>query len=221
MKCTTTILLLLATSSAYATTLPPTVPTPTTSGPSAESSATSTSNTSLGQSQNALAEQQQSQSAFQTQASNVATTSTQGNAQSITYARQAPSVAQGSLYGSQCVSGGNAGGSNTGGSAFLGVQFTSYECHLARLAASWADAGDHKTACEILRRSPAMKRLKRETGFEPPPCVQKPAEIVHVAHDVSTPPVNVNVTLPDMSAYALKTEVAESQKRQTERMVGK
>jgi hypothetical protein len=211
------------------------VPTPTTSGPKAESSATANSlagsaafsaATSSSQSESAataLSNANQSQTAQGGTAAATTTTSVDGNnaSQSITYARQAPSVAQGSLYGSQCVSGGNAGGSNTGGSAFLGFQFTPYECHLARLAASWEDAGDHKTACEILRRSPAMKRLKRETGFEPPPCEDKVVVPVVTVPRETPPPVNVNVALPDMSGYALKTEVAESQKRQTERLTTK
>lgn len=124
--------------------------------------------------------------------------------QNYTHERSAPSVAQGALYAGQCVAAGNAGGSNTGGSAFLGLAFTPYECHLARQAAAYEAAGDSVTACEIRRRSPSMLRLKKQTGFEPPPCYPK----VPVAPALAVQPDPV-----DTSQFVTKDDLAERDRR--------
>jgi hypothetical protein len=138
------------------------------------------------------------------------------NALSLTqnyhHERSAPSVVQGSIYAGQCVSAGNAGGSNTGGSAFLGLSFTPYECHLARQAAAYEAAGDPVTACEIRRRSPSMQRLKKDTGYEPPPCYPK----------VPAPPVmQVSPDPIDTSKFVTRDELAEHERRIVTAVAGK
>lgn len=130
-----------------------------------------TSEATATQQQNAISSTSQSQATTNQNSTSAAATNA-GNAQSVEFkdVRQAPGIAQGSLLVTGCGAGANAGGSNTGGSGFLGITFTPYECHLARHADAYDAAGDHLTACEIRRRSPSMQRLKRETGFEPPSC---------------------------------------------------
>jgi hypothetical protein len=132
--------------------------------------------------------------------------------QNYHHERSAPSVVQGSIYAGQCVSAGNAGGSNTGGSAFLGLSFTPYECHLARQAAAYEAAGDTYTACEIRRRSPSMQRLKKDTGFEPPPC--QPAKPVAISTVAQPEPV-------DTSKFVTRDELLEHERRIVTAVSGK
>jgi hypothetical protein len=99
----------------------------------------------------------------------------QANSQSVTFEdkAQAPSLAQGGLYLSGCGFSANAGGSQTGGAGFLGVQFITRYCRDQAQIANEAAFGNVKTACEMNRLTPAgqrnLKRLK-DAGLEPEPC---------------------------------------------------
>lgn len=113
-----------------------------------------------GQSQAAISEQGQQQSA-----------NNEGNSLSVTNeaVRQAPSVAQGSFAIAGCAAAGNAGGSNKNGSAFLGFGFTSSECYLYLTAQAYAGLGQIETACAIVNQTRAAKRLVK-LGIKLPTC---------------------------------------------------
>lgn len=105
--------------------------------------------------------------------------------------RQAPSIAQGSFAISGCSVGGNAGGSNKNGAAFLGFGWTPKECYAFMLAQAYQSIGQYKAVCDILRNTKTGKRLERD-GIELPECLP---EIVVVPAPV------------DLSEYATKEEL--------------
>jgi hypothetical protein len=83
--------------------------------------------------------------------------------------RQSPAIAQGSFAIQGCGAAANAGGSNVGGAAFLGVGFTTPQCYDFMLAQAYAAAGAWSAACEVLNASPAGKRAARR-GVALPQC---------------------------------------------------
>ena len=105
--------------------------------------------------------------------------------------RQAPSIAQGSFAITGCSVGGNAGGSNKNGAAFLGFGWTPKECYAFMLAQAYQSIGQYKAVCDILRNTKVGKRMERD-GIELPQCLP---EVVAI-------PV-----APDMSQYATKEEL--------------
>lgn len=86
----------------------------------------------------------------------------------ISAPRQAPSLGQGAIIPSGCGAGGNAGGSNTHGAAFLGVAFTTDECYLFLLGEKFASIGMPDTACDIWLQTKSAKRAFK--GKELPSC---------------------------------------------------
>ena len=98
--------------------------------------------------------------------------------------RQAPSVAEGSIIISGCAVSGNAGGSNTHGSAFLGIGFTTPECYAFILAQAYQAVGEKQTACQILNTTNAAQRaIKR--GITLPTCQPVPEKVVVVEKQVT------------------------------------
>lgn len=125
-----------------------------------------------------------------------------GNAQStdIQYqaARNAPSVAQGSLMPSGCGAAGNAGGSNVNGSGFLGIAFTTGECYRFMLSQSFAAIGMPDTACDILLTTKAAKHAFKDKSM--PDCTMaknrpdpSPAVVVLDRETVRSSPSKVEV----------------------------
>jgi len=88
---------------------------------------------------------------------------------SYVQARSAPSMGQGSFAISGCSVGGNAGGSNTSGSAFLGFGWTPLECYKFMLAQAYQAIGEKQAVCDILRKTKAGEALIKE-GVELPTC---------------------------------------------------
>lgn len=94
-----------------------------------------------------------------------------GNQQDISInheaVRQAPSIAQGAVMPSGCGVGGNAGGSQPGGAAFVGFSFTTEECYLLLYAAAYNAIGMPDTSCDLLNSSDTtQKAMKRLTKIE-------------------------------------------------------
>lgn len=116
---------------------------------------------------------------------------------SYTEQRQAPAVGQGSFAISGCSVGGNAGGSNIHGSAFLGFGWTPQECYKFMLAQAYQSIGEKKAVCDILRNTKVGRRLEKD-GVVLPECVE---QVVIVATPVA-PQV-------DLTPYATKEEVNE------------
>lgn len=88
---------------------------------------------------------------------------------SYVQARSAPSMGQGSFAITGCSVGGNAGGSNTSGSAFLGFGWTPLECYKFMLAQAYQAIGEKQAVCDILRKTKAGEALIKE-GVELPTC---------------------------------------------------
>lgn len=150
-----------------------------------------------------------------------ATANNAGNTQSteFNYPRQAPSTAQGSLMIGACGAGGNAGGSNTHGSAFLGIAWTPADCKLLLAAAAYQALGMYDSACEMVNGIAAVKARWKTLGVSPPSCQVKPPVAVPPA-----PPVVVTVPAPatvDTSQFVTRAELVEREKRQYERSVSK
>ncbi len=133
------------------------------------------------------------------------------------YPKQAPSVAQGSLMVGSCGAGGNGGGSNSNGSAFLGFAYTPKDCKLLLAAQAYQSLGMWDSACEMVNGIKAVKARWADLGVDPPSCEVKPPVAVVPA---PVPPVVVNVPSVDTSQFVTRPELAESQKRQDEAMVG-
>jgi hypothetical protein len=102
---------------------------------------------------------------------------------SYTEARRAPSIGQGSFAISGCSVGGNAGGSNIHGSAFLGFGWTPQECYKFMLAQAYQSIGEKKAVCDILKNTKVGRRLEKD-GIELPECVE---QVVIVATPVAAP----------------------------------
>lgn len=97
-----------------------------------------------------------------------------GNAQTVNQhyeqPRQAPAVAQGSIIPPSCGAGGNAGGSNSHGAAFLGFSWVTADCHRYIAAQNYMALGMPDFACEILNTTKTAKRVVRELGIPLPDC---------------------------------------------------
>lgn len=217
MKCL--LILSLIASTAYATGNP--APTPITNGSHAESYADSSSEAKSYSDATAKATQTQTANGGASQAVNHGNNASQST--EFNYPRQAPSVGQGSIAIASCGAGGNAGGSNSHGAAFLGVAFTPADCKLLLAAAAYQALGMWDSACEMVNGISAVKARWKELGANPPSCAIKP--------DVprETTPVVVNVaaaTSPDLSNVATKEDLAgyvskEEGRRIFERTVSK
>jgi hypothetical protein len=168
--------------------------TATTATSSADAVATSSAEQAQGQQQGQVQGQGQQQSA---NASNegVSVSST------TTYQRQAPSTAQGSLMIGSCGAGGNAGGSNTRGSAFLGLAWTPADCKLLLAAAAYQAIGMNDAACEMINGISTVKARWKALKATPPSCAVTPAT--------------------DLTQYVTKDQLAESQKRIIDRVSSK
>jgi hypothetical protein len=103
--------------------------------------------------------------------------------------RQAPSVAQGSFAIQGCGAAGNAGGSNTHGSAFMGFGFTPAECYAFLLAQSYQAVGERKAACEILNSTKTAQRAAKR-GVKLPDC-NAIREVIVVEFQKVDPPKDV------------------------------
>jgi hypothetical protein len=115
-----------------------------------------------------------------------------GNTQStnVTYPRQAPSIGQGSLAIAGCGAGGNAGGSNTRGAAFLGIAFTPRDCKLLLAAAAYQAIGMADAACEMVNGITAVKARWVELGQSPPPCAVTSVKAAESTDSAGQPPVS-------------------------------
>jgi len=121
--------------------------------------------------------QEQSQGQQQSQSANNEGVSQSVNTEAV---RQAPSVGQGSFAIVGCGAAGNAGGSNSHGSAFLGFGFTPAECYKYMTAASYQAIGEYDTACLILNTTKAAKRAAKD-GVVLPNC-KRPAPVVETEY---------------------------------------
>jgi outer membrane murein-binding lipoprotein Lpp len=133
----------------------------------------------------------------------------------FSYPRQAPAVAQGSIALAGCGAGGNAGGSNTHGAAFLGLAWVTRECHGWTLAQTYAALGYIKAACEVANSQKAARRAQKR-GATLPDCDALPVQPVAPAPAEPAPAVVV-VQTPDLSQYVTR-EVLD---RVTERVLAK
>lgn len=137
-----------------------------------------------------------------------ATASSGGNSLSVTEARQAPAIAQGGLYLTGCGFSGNAGGSQSSGAAFLGLQFITPGCHDLIQIQNEASFGNVKTACELNRLTEAgkrnMKRL-REAGLEAQPCADPVAP-------VPAPDLSGLVTVEQLNEALLRIRYASDER---------
>lgn len=123
-----------------------------------------------------------------------------GNSQSVNFkdVRQAPSVAQGSVVIPTCGAGGNAGGSNTSGSAFLGLAYIPAKCYDLMYAGAYAAIGQLQAACDILKGGKFGKRAKRN-GITLPAVCEAPVA-------PATPEV-------DLTGLVTKEEIRERDER--------
>jgi len=217
MKCL--LILSLIASTAYATGNP--APTPITSGSHAESYADSSSEAKSYSDATAKATQTQTANGGASQAVNHGNNASQST--EFNYPRQAPSVGQGSIAIAGCGAGGNAGGSNSHGAAFLGVAFTPADCKLLLAAAAYQALGMWDSACEMVNGISAVKARWKALGANPPSCQVKPPV------ETPDPGVTVNVAAapsPDLSNVATKDDLAgyvskEEGRRIFERTVSK
>jgi hypothetical protein len=131
----------------------------------------STSNATVGDTTALGGESSASQEQFQSQEQS-ASADNAGNAQSvnINYRRNAPSIAQGSLMPAGCGAAGNAGGSQQGGAAFLGLAWTTHECYLLQYAAAYQAIGMVDFSCDLLRTSKTVQKALKQLGVEHPGC---------------------------------------------------
>lgn len=100
--------------------------------------------------------------------------------------RSAPALGQGSFALAGCGAGGNVGGSNSSGAAFLGFGFTPAECYAFMLAQSYEAIGETVAACQVLNTTNAAKRAAKR-GAKLPACEPK---VVAVAAPVVVPPAD-------------------------------
>lgn len=185
------VLILMMAVPAYATNKPPEKPVTPTNTSQSVSSATAKANAAAKASSNSAAKssatggsakstatggaggnastgpqsQDQSQNASADNAGN-----TQTLHQTYEQVRQAPSVGQGSIIPPACGAGGNAGGSNSTGAAFLGFSWVTADCHRYITAQNYLALGMPEFACEILNTTKTSKRVVSELGIELPAC---------------------------------------------------
>jgi hypothetical protein len=150
-------------------------------------------------------QQGQAQGQHQTAQGGDAAANNEGVEQAVefSYPRQAPSVAQGSIAIAGCGAGGNAGGSNTGGAAFLGFSWVTPECHGWTLAQTYAAIGDVKAACEVANSQKAARRAAKR-GATLPDCNNLPVPVAPAEPAPAPSPAVVVVQTPDLSPYATK-----------------
>jgi hypothetical protein len=117
--------------------------------------------------------------------------------------QQAPAIGQGSFAIQGCAFAGNAGGSWTGGAAFLGFGWTTEQCYDFLLAQAYQSIGEKKAVCDILKNSKAGKRQEKR-GIVLPDCLP----------EVKTVVVPVPV---DLSPYATKEELNRAFKKSMEK----
>lgn len=153
---------------------------------SVSTTGSSNSNSSSNQNQH----QSEHQNQTQTQTANGGDASNAGNTQSVStnVPRQAPSVAQGSVFVGDCGAGGNGGGSNTHGSAFLGFAWTPYDCKLLKAAAAYTALGMVDAACDMVNGISSVKARWKELHMVAPDCVVR-QETFDRAHAPLPPPV--------------------------------
>ena len=151
---------------------------------SGASTATSGSTSNATAQQNQGQQQVQSQGQHQVANGGNATASNTGDVQATNVnassygVRQAPSVGEGTIIISGCAVSGNAGGSNTHGSAFLGIGFTTSECYAFILAQAYQAVGEKQTACQILNTTNAAARAVKR-GITLPACFPPPPIVVN------------------------------------------
>lgn len=117
---------------------------------------------------------------------------------------QAPSVSQGAVFIPECGVGGNAGGSSSGGSGFLGFAYVPAWCQDFKYAAWLLSVGDYEAACEVMAKSKVGKRAAKK-GIRAPVCSGRTAKAESESPD-SSQSVQPQ-TKADLSQYALRTEV--------------
>lgn len=121
----------------------------------------------------------------------------------LTYPRQAPAIAQGSIAIAGCGAGGNAGGSGTGGAGFLGFSWVTKECHGWTLAQTYAALGYITAACEVANSQKAAQRAKAR-GATLPDCNNLPVPVAPAEPAPAPSPAVVVVQSPDLSQYVTK-----------------
>lgn len=129
--------------------------------------------------------------ANQTQSAQGGDASNAGLTQAVNFVqrRNAPSVGQGSLMPSGCGAAGNAGGSQEGGAAFLGIAWTTDQCYALLAAASYAAIGMPDTSCDLLNSMKSVQRAYKRIGKSLPDCTTAenrdptPAVVVLDSHD--------------------------------------
>lgn len=154
-------------------------------------------------------------SASQTQTANGGSADNAGNSQTLevtsNYERNAPSVGQGSLYIPQCGVAGNAGGSNTSGSAFLGFAFTPADCKLLLTAAAYQAIGMYDAACEMVNQVSVAKKYWSSKKEGAPSCETKKETVALVPHE-DFDPANF-LTKEEGKSFVTKTDQDERDKR--------
>lgn len=137
-----------------------------------------------------------------------------GNAQNVNFSspRSAPSVGQGSLFAGDCGAGGNAGGSNTHGAAFLGMVWTPYDCKLFKAAAAYMALGMADAACNMVNGISAVEKRWKELGMTPPDCT---AQHVPVPALPTPAIVNITETLPAAPAPAIVERYLRKDERES------
>lgn len=179
---------LLACTTALATGVPETKPSPT---PTVVIDAAQYQGQAQQQAQQMAQEQRQQASAnAAASASGMATASNGGNTQNthIVTRESAAALAQGSLVLGECGFGANGGGSGRGGAGFLGIAFQTPQCNDFKLAGYYFTIGDYATGCAIIAETPAGKRQAKR-GIILPQC-ENPKEPTPVPQPS---PVTVNV----------------------------
>ncbi len=108
---------------------------------------------------------------------NVASADNAGNSLSVTSidTRQAPSIAQGGLYIGECGASGNAGGSRSSGSAFLGFAYTPKDCKYLLAARAYQSLGMVDAACEMIQQVSVVKAYWATQEGGAPSCKVTPA----------------------------------------------
>ena len=118
--------------------------------------------------------------------------------------RQTPGMAQGSFAIQGCQVAGNAGGSQVGGTGFLGFGFTPAQCYDYMLAQAYAALGEKQAACLVLNSTKAAKRAEKR-GVRLPTCTRTQPPVP--TQSASTAPQE---SVPRETSCATKTELRET-----------
>lgn len=97
--------------------------------------------------------------------------------------RQAPSVSSGALIIPQCGAGGNAGGSNTGGSFIMGFSWTRQDCIDFLVSSHYEAMGYRQAACHMINGTRAARKSFRRQNVTPPDCTRR-SDILEVLEKV-------------------------------------